>query len=104
VDLDLFLQAEAAAGALLGLANGAYFAAYASRTVSRSRRVGAACLALVNLAIGLEGLAFLVVGAAPANAAEAAALAIARTGLLLGAAFITLLIARQSGSGLRRKT
>lgn len=95
MDLDRLLEGQAAGSGVLGFANAAYFATYVARVRMRARKVAASSLVLVNAALGLEGAAFVVAGPTPHGGFEEAALVVARTSMLMGAAFVSLLIVRQ---------
>lgn len=91
MDVERVLQGQAAGSGTIGSANAAYFITYFLKAPTRARRVGASSLALVNAALGLEGLAFVLAGPSPQETFEGAALLAARTALL---AFASLPIGR----------
>jgi len=91
--LETILLAEAGAGFVLAGLSCLYFWDYAGRTRTRSRRVGAAAMALVSGALALEAFVYVAAGR-PGHGAAALGLAAARTALLAAIASIGLLVLR----------
>lgn len=94
MDLERVLQGQAAGSGAIASLNAASFITFFLKAPTRARRPGASSLAVVNTALGLEGLAFVLAGPSPQGTLEEATLLAARTALLVGAAFVSLLIGR----------
>ncbi len=96
--LELLTSVEA--GVELGLASlsCAYLVRYAWRAPTRPRRVGAVALALVCAGLTLEAALFLSQAPAAASLPWSAALVVVRSALVLSAALIGALVARDAWS------
>ncbi len=99
--LDAVAFAQAAIEVACAFTNLCFFLRYLGRKSLPSRRVAAAALALINLALGLEASLFLLPatrsGVLDEELARATALVLVRGSLLAAAAFVSLLVWRQSG-------